>query len=71
MHEGTFRVTDLALVSRSTPLALQPRRLGQRVRLNSGGPDMLVVEIGYGGGMVTAAYSDGEITVQAACLQGI
>jgi hypothetical protein len=32
---------------------------------------MLVVDIDYGGGMVTAAWIGGEITVLAPCLQGI
>lgn len=71
MHERTFRVSDLVRVSRATPAPLQPKQIGQRVRLNSGGPEMLVVDVGYGGGMVTAAYCFGEITVPAACLQGI
>jgi uncharacterized protein YodC (DUF2158 family) len=71
MHEDTFRVSGLIRLAKATPPELQPKRIGQRVRLNSGGPEMLVVDIGYGGGMVTAAWHDGELTVPAACLQGI
>lgn len=66
MPEGTFRVSDLVRVSRATPPAFRPSEIGQRVRLNSGGPEMLVVDIDSG--MVTAALPSGEITVPAECL---
>jgi hypothetical protein len=69
MYKGkAFRVSDLMRVSRGTPEPLQPREIGQRVRLNSGGPEMLVVDVGYGNRMVTAAWAKGEITVPAVCL---
>ena len=68
MHEHQFRVSDLV---RALHAAVPAPAIGRRVRLNSGSPEMLVVDFVYGGGMVTAAYPGGEITVPAPCLQRI
>ena len=69
MHEGVFHVSDLMLIRAGTPPDLQPRQIGQNVRLNSGGPVMLVVDVD--GMTITVAYLDGELTIPAACLQCI
>lgn len=45
MHSGRFRISDLRLVGRPPPPDVPPLAMGERCRLNSGGPALLVVDV--------------------------
>ncbi len=62
-NQKSFNVADLILVTDVTDFQndCEPQlRLGDVVRLNSGGPNMLIVDLD-GSGQVTAAYHDDEV----------
>jgi uncharacterized protein YodC (DUF2158 family) len=59
---STFRVSDLVVVADAPPPDNPSLRIGDRCRLNSGGPLMTVVDVD--GGHVTASWRDGEAVLE-------
>lgn len=73
MKTGRFRVSDLRLVAKAPPPDIPPLGVGDRCRLNSGGPAMIIVDVTSG--CVVAAYRSGEqveeVTLCRECVRRI
>jgi uncharacterized protein YodC (DUF2158 family) len=64
LHRATFRVEDLRVVSDAPPPDSPPLAIGDWCRLNSGSPDLLVVD--DQGARLVASWLDGEGEVNEA-----